>query len=422
MAYKVSALTALAAGSPASGDLLEVVDVSDTSLAASGTNKKVTVQALLTPADATIALGGTSNRFTDVNAVKATITGGTVTSSVPLITATQTWNGAAEVFDAISYTITDTTSALRSTIFKVAVGSSTKISIAKGSYAVAQYQVAGSSSYGDGNTYFGWATGDAFDFNAVDGAYNNAFFGSQAGKATTKGYQNTYLGSSAGSLNTTGNRNTGVGQGALYSGTTATQNVGLGHHAGLNVLGNENTLLGWSAGQGATGVGTTAAYNTVVGSQAALSITSGQKNTLVGRNAAYSITTGSFNTALGLSALFSNSTGSSNVALGYYAGAYETGSDAFYVDNRDRTDTAGDKAGALLYGTFNATAANQTLKVNATLTVAQGLVTAASTTTRAGFNLPHGAAPTSPVDGDMWTTTTGLLVRINGVTKTVTLT
>lgn len=57
----------------------------------------------------------------------------------------------------------------------------------------------------------------------------------------------------------------------------------------------------------------------------------------------------------------------------------------------------------------------------------QGTPTAAlhlptSTTARASLCIPHGAAPTSPVDGDMWTTTAGLFVRINGVTKTVTLT
>lgn len=40
----------------------------------------------------------------------------------------------------------------------------------------------------------------------------------------------------------------------------------------------------------------------------------------------------------------------------------------------------------------------------------------------AGLRIPHGVAPTSPVDGDMWTTTAGLFVRVNGVTKTVTLT
>lgn len=46
------------------------------------------------------------------------------------------------------------------------------------------------------------------------------------------------------------------------------------------------------------------------------------------------------------------------------------------------------------------------------------LVTAASATGGAGFNLPHGAAPTAPVNGDLWTTSAGgLFVRINGVTQ-----
>ena len=39
-----------------------------------------------------------------------------------------------------------------------------------------------------------------------------------------------------------------------------------------------------------------------------------------------------------------------------------------------------------------------------------------STTTRAPFKIPHGTAPSAPVDGDMWTTTAGLYVRINGAT------
>ena len=46
----------------------------------------------------------------------------------------------------------------------------------------------------------------------------------------------------------------------------------------------------------------------------------------------------------------------------------------------------------------------------------------ASSTSYASVNVPHGSAPTSPVNGDIWTTTAGLFVRINGVTKTVTLT
>jgi hypothetical protein len=42
--------------------------------------------------------------------------------------------------------------------------------------------------------------------------------------------------------------------------------------------------------------------------------------------------------------------------------------------------------------------------------------TSVSTTSRASVRIPHGAAPTAPVDGDMWTTTDGLYVQINGAT------
>jgi hypothetical protein len=44
------------------------------------------------------------------------------------------------------------------------------------------------------------------------------------------------------------------------------------------------------------------------------------------------------------------------------------------------------------------------------------LSTVASATTGAGLTLPHGAAPTSPVNGDLWTTTAGLYARINSGT------
>ncbi len=40
----------------------------------------------------------------------------------------------------------------------------------------------------------------------------------------------------------------------------------------------------------------------------------------------------------------------------------------------------------------------------------------ASVAAVASLNLPHGTAPTSPMDGDMWTTTAGLFCRINGST------
>lgn len=45
--------------------------------------------------------------------------------------------------------------------------------------------------------------------------------------------------------------------------------------------------------------------------------------------------------------------------------------------------------------------------------------TVASATGGAGLNVPHGTAPTSPVNGDIWTTTAGTFVRINGVTQAI---
>lgn len=48
----------------------------------------------------------------------------------------------------------------------------------------------------------------------------------------------------------------------------------------------------------------------------------------------------------------------------------------------------------------------------------------AGTTAKSVFNLPAGAAPTSPVDGDVWredNTNTGFKIRVNGITKTISL-
>jgi hypothetical protein len=102
--------------------------------------------------------------------------------------------------------------------------------------------------------------------------------------------------------------------------------------------------------------------------------------------------TGDKNTAIGGSAL-SQALGSRNVALGCSAGRYETGSDSLYIDNQDRTNNAGDKANALLYGTFAASAASQQLTINAgTVTLNGSAVTAASLTLSSTTSLLLGTA------------------------------
>jgi hypothetical protein len=60
---------------------------------------------------------------------------------------------------------------------------------------------------------------------------------------------------------------------------------------------------------------------------------------------------------------------------------------------------------------------NATITTSVALDIESGLLrTAASTTSVSGFRLPHGTAPTSPVNGDVWTTTSGLFARINSST------
>jgi hypothetical protein len=62
---------------------------------------------------------------------------------------------------------------------------------------------------------------------------------------------------------------------------------------------------------------------------------------------------------------------------------------------------------------------DQTTDTNFVAIDANGKVNtiASEATNGAGFNVPHGVAPTTPVNGDIWTTTTDLAVRLNGSTR-----
>jgi hypothetical protein len=56
---------------------------------------------------------------------------------------------------------------------------------------------------------------------------------------------------------------------------------------------------------------------------------------------------------------------------------------------------------------------------NNTATFAGKVTTSASTTTRASLNIPSGTAPTTPVNGDIWSDGNNLLIRLAGVTYTI---
>jgi len=74
-----------------------------------------------------------------------------------------------------------------------------------------------------------------------------------------------------------------------------------------------------------------------------------------------------------------------------------------------RVNTTSDLRGAVSNGTGN-------LNLNDAVDITGKLTTVASALGGAGFNLPPGTAPSSPTNGDLWTTTGGLFARINGGT------
>jgi hypothetical protein len=262
---------------------------------------------------------------------------------------------------------------------------------------------------------------------------------------------NIAIGDLALNAKTQDGNNVAIGYYSMRYGAAANRCVSIGAFAGEDTNTLDNTAVGFSAiqvaaSQGNTAVGSYAlwkaggAYNVGVGMYA-LGVSSavmGDQNTAIGSYSMSSATAGFGNVAVGMYSLHING-GNYNVALGYYAGKYETGTGAFYVNNQDRTDTAGDKAKSLLYGTFNATAASQTLTINAgtitgignlvlngatssiTLGAATEILTIAATAAGAGTITTKSGQTLTLATGTAGITASGTGSHIFGTTNTVTL-
>jgi len=204
-------------------------------------------------------------------------------------------------------------------------------------------------------------TGGTFTGGAFNGTVGATTPSTVAG--TTGTFSGAVTGSTFNAINIT--------RGLLSSVT----NIGIGLNAlSSTISGSSNST---AIGSSSLANVTNGTNNTGLGASTLTNMVTGGSNTAVGSNSMASATGGS-NTAVGVLSL-ANAAGNRNVGLGYSAGRYETGSDSLYIDNQDRTDTAGDKAKALLYGTFAATASAQQLTINAgTVTLNGSAVTAAS--------------------------------------------
>jgi hypothetical protein len=197
--------------------------------------------------------------------------------------------------------------------------------------------------------------------------------------------------------------NTAVGASALLGITTGTTNTAVGSTAAKFIQGSVACV---AIGNAALANATAGNNNTAIGSNSLTSGTPGDNCTAVGQ-LALTNATGSTNTAVGARTL-SGATGGC-VALGYFAGTYETGANAFYVNNQDRTDNTGDRTKSLMYGVFNTTAATQSLAINGTLAVSEITGTRAAATTIAS------AATIAPTKSITFISGTAAVVTITAI-------
>jgi hypothetical protein len=310
-------------------------------------------------------------------------------------------------------------------VFHAATGSTWFLAGAGGNTSKTDFSTA-TSNFGAGEgALAALTTGDnnvALGFNSLDavlGGSSNVGIGRDSGQSVTSGGFNFFGGGSTGVTLTTGSFNVLVGHlsdvtnsaeaGAVavgYQSKSDTEGVSIGYQAGngttgggrsfrigyqsgINSDGNNNVFVGSSSGATLGGLG-----NIAIGVAAGLSaaLSSGSYNVLIGQQTGVAIEDGSYNVALGYRSGYSGLIDSSrNIFLGAESGYYETGASSLYVSSltsAEQVDLATSKVKSLIYGTQNTTTVNQTLALNAQVSIPYQL----SVGTNLGYTNAEGLA------------------------------
>lgn len=332
------------------------------------------------------------------------------------------------------------TSAPRNTIVGYLAGST--ISTAFNNTFLGHY--AGRLTTGSANTLVGKSAGEI-----TSSGHSNVFVGANAGISNTTGIGTTALGTNAGAASTSsGNLYAGNGAGQYI--TSADRVVALGSNTfgqSGNTTPTDAIAIGYNSLFGATGV-----RNIGLGTEVFSQAGGVTDNVGIGSNAAdfWASAGGSYSTIIGsqaaAGAISPLETGGNNVVIiGALSGTYNQGANNIILGARSNsTGTVSAVTGTnkILIGsnlTSQSYSASNTLEIQNIIfgqgnsgtgtTISSGTIgigiiptTTATLTLRAGttaiapLNVPHGVAPTTPVNGDIWTTTTSMYARINGVT------
>lgn len=221
---------------------------------------------------------------------------------------------------------------------------------------------------GEGNI----AIGDSA-LGKMAGNYHIAI-GSGTSKRRVSSDGTVVIGYQAAPIDTAGSGHAIFGTQAAYSLLGADYITAFGYK---NQYLRQSGSLGTSFGPYAQYSDTASIGATSAGAYALYTAQKPDSSTAVGHKALYSTTTGKQLTALGDGAGYTNATGSGSVFLGHEAGYFETASNKLFIDNQRRGNEATGRDSALIYGVFDASPANQSLRFNGRTTHAQGLRTTA---------------------------------------------
>lgn len=156
------------------------------------------------------------------------------------------------------------------------------------------------------------------------------------------------------------------------AGGSADYNVAVGSGAMPLVSSGNNAI---AIGASALAAFTTGNYNIGIGRSVGAGITSGDKHILIGGNAGLSLTTTDEGVMIGHAAGIL-CTGSRNVFLGPRAGNKQVAVDDYLIiDNQTRADAATGLTDSLIVGKFDASTANQWIRINGALAVNGSVLT-----------------------------------------------
>ena len=237
----------------------------------------------------------------------------------------------------------------------------------------------------------------------------------------------------------------GIPSWATYTGITGLTTNRIPYATSATTLGDDSALV-WDATNDAITIGTIRIFskgtrNLFIGEGAGnFTLTTTDNSVVIGYHAADALTTGDGNIAIGSDSLGGITTGSSNIAIGANAQIIANGSHNISIgENTSASLTSGtyniiigdgiDIQSAtsngqlsiqnIIFGVNNTAIGTSISTGNigiGVITPTARLHLAASTTGGASLRISSGIAPTSPNHGDIWTTTTHLFARLNGVT------